>query len=635
MTLEGAASLYSQIFCQRQRPKAEGQYLRAYSPEDFAQPSTLWELFQISIFKVSETWEKDQEEGLHNREPEYHPTAHVMLTRFIKLLAWRTIVRADSYPMAVAFGSCLFTYPPREICHIMALYDEGRLKNIIPRVKKDYSATWIKKRFSHVGQDMTTEPPDEDEYRVVQDALEVFTPWGTDHFPKDPPVLYALDNESIALGQHMHGIMCTKCAGVEDLVEQWNAARPEESLPAPARKNITIPKFHTFPSSGQGDADPFDPPVDDDFLNDLRISIIDALRASSQRRSAHRFQLFRVCVDGEEQGRFAGVLQTTQSLRIPLDTICVEVFGQDDEGEVPLAVFYLPDLDESAASQPVYHVTESGATLALTVWPVQEARGDITSGHGTVEFWTEEALVPKTAAWYEATVTATLRRMELARITGDTKLETDLRTRLSTLQQAAASIEWQEVLDQTARTPEEVSLQEVLTGALHEAQARRENAAWRERLEQWQAHWAGRAEAAVRVVIEAPGKAAYIVTEGLEALVRPGGIWQFTTAPAQVRDPRSRERATPAPSPVAWTHGRPQAQVAVRGEPREVEVRVYDWPSEEVPPLVLLVATQARVEPLIKEPERQPQLAYLIARFEGVVPGDYVVAFEPLERSSV
>ena len=74
--------------------------------------------------------------------------------------------------------------------------------------------------------------------------------------------------------------------------------------------------------------------------------------------------------------------------------------------------------------------------------------------------------------------------------------------------------------------------------------------------------------------------------------------------------------------------------MAVSGEIGEVQVRVDEWQSGQTLPLVLLIPTTEGGEPQVAELRKQPHVAYLIARFEGIAPGDYIVVFEPLEHAS-
>jgi hypothetical protein len=55
------------------------------------------------------------------------------------------------------------------------------------------------------------------------------------------------------------------------------------------------------------------------------------------------------------------------------------------------------------------------------------------------------------------------------------------------------------------------------------------------------------------------------------------------------------------------------------------------WPAGRFSPLVLLLPATEQGKPLVKQLERSRGATYLSARFEGVTPGEYIVAFEPLE----
>lgn len=437
----------------RQRPQAAMPYRRFYPPQVLSQASLLWELLQISIFEVSELWEIDQEAPRPQREPEYRPTAPVMLTRFVKHLAFITMVRADSYPMAVAFGSCLYTCAPEQACAVVDLSDQARLHNI-KRVRTAQILHHCTTRFRHVlghhgippngasddehEVEIPTKEASDDEREVVEDAMGACAPWSTQCFQEPPDVLGQLLNVP-SERQRMHALLCTDCAGFPKLVRQWNATA---SPPLPQTMEIPVLLPLSASSNADNDSDPpanakdhFDPPIPDDFLNDLRISITNILKAAAPRRRAQSFELLRICADGAELGRFGGASQTTQDFCIPADTFRVQIFGQDQEGDVPLSVFYLPEPEDDHAREPLYHVTESGATLALTVLLMDTAE----TYQVQLTFWPEESLVPKTAAWYEAAVATACRSLELAQLTGDTALETDMRQRLRGLYQSMSA----------------------------------------------------------------------------------------------------------------------------------------------------------------------------------------------------
>ena len=153
---------------------------------------------------------------------------------------------------------------------------------------------------------------------------------------------------------------------------------------------------------------------------------------------------------------------------------------------------------------------------------------------------------------------------------------------------------------------------------------------WRNRLQRWLDLSAGQAEAAVRVVMEASGEASRLVTEGLEAMTRPQGRWQFSLEEAIVPTlGDTPKRSAPPLAAIALHAGKHQARVSLSG-PGEVSVRVDEQLPGQVRPLVLLVPEEGQAEPQVKELETGPDGVYLIARFENVAPGQYLTLFEPV-----
>ena len=187
----------------------------------------------------------------------------------------------------------------------------------------------------------------------------------------------------------------------------------------------------------------------------------------------------------------------------------------------------------------------------------------------------------------------------------------------------------------TAQAHGDAYLRGTLAAALGDVEARVTNPAWRERLQRWRVRWAGAAEAGLRVAMQVTEQATRVVAEGLEGLTRPGSVWQFAPAyqavPIRGAGPEAQSSAVLT---TAITPGKPRARVAVRGgETSEIVVRVDDVEPGAAAPLVVLVATGpgGAAATRVTEVERQPATGYFIARFEDVPPGEYVVAFEPLE----
>ncbi len=186
----------------------------------------------------------------------------------------------------------------------------------------------------------------------------------------------------------------------------------------------------------------------------------------------------------------------------------------------------------------------------------------------------------------------------------------------------------------TAQTHGQAYLASRLSQAIRQAQLTTANAGWQVRLASWADEWTGRVEAAVRVVMETPGSASRVVTEGLEALSRPGTGWQFAAVPVGMPSRGPRAQGAGSSPTIALASGTSQARVAVGGARREIVVRLDAVPEDRQPPLVLLVPVTQDGEPRLAVPEQQPGAPYLLARFENVPAGEYVVAFEPLPNAN-
>jgi hypothetical protein len=175
------------------------------------------------------------------------------------------------------------------------------------------------------------------------------------------------------------------------------------------------------------------------------------------------------------------------------------------------------------------------------------------------------------------------------------------------------------------------------------------------RLRAWADRFAGRAASAVRLVFEAPGRV-HFITEGLEALLVPGGFGPFgpptavtaggvvptrgsvdTRGAVRTRGPvRARGGAgAPGGGPqgqaavAVETSGDSPARVVVAGD--VVDVHVREWSEHQDPPLVMLVPGGEAGAPRVAALVRLRGTHELTARFEGVGPGDYLVAIEPIQ----
>jgi hypothetical protein len=186
----------------------------------------------------------------------------------------------------------------------------------------------------------------------------------------------------------------------------------------------------------------------------------------------------------------------------------------------------------------------------------------------------------------------------------------------------------------TAQTHGQLHLRVVLARALATAEEQTPDPARRERLKRWREVWAGTAEAALRTILRAPAEASRAVAAGLDALSRPGSSWQFAPTPVfdgalGEGDDDSPIFATSRLSPDA-----PRALVELKaGEKSDIVVRIDNLPIGTTPPLVVLIAVKPDHQVIVQvtEVKRQPGTHSFIGRFARVPPGEYIVAFEPLD----
>lgn len=148
---------------------------------------------------------------------------------------------------------------------------------------------------------------------------------------------------------------------------------------------------------------------------------------------------------------------------------------------------------------------------------------------------------------------------------------------------------------------------------------------WRERLQRW-----GREQsaAALRVAIGTHGKVVELITEVSEALVTPGGGFTLDLQPLLTRGGGGGQ---PKMLSAQTRINQRKLSVEVRGGQRTVEVRLERWPLQRTPPLVLLFPIGEQAEVQIQELQRSAEQEDLLARFENIAPGDYVLAVEPQE----
>jgi len=199
----------------------------------------------------------------------------------------------------------------------------------------------------------------------------------------------------------------------------------------------------------------------------------------------------------------------------------------------------------------------------------------------------------------------------------------------------ALSMKWDQW---TARSHADASAAEAgsLRALLDRALGRIRGALSKEQLERWK----GGAEGAVKVVISEAANVTRIVTEGLETLLRPAARWQFIPVEASSRGvgPSARGKPggvtqveTPEPGP-----GRMRARVGMDAAAGKITVSVEKYPADRNYPVVLLVPISEGAEPESGKwksvPDPESKTVNLYAEFSRRKPGEYFIAFEPLDE---
>ncbi len=155
----------------------------------------------------------------------------------------------------------------------------------------------------------------------------------------------------------------------------------------------------------------------------------------------------------------------------------------------------------------------------------------------------------------------------------------------------------------------------------------------KERLRRWLKVFAGRAEAALRITMNAPKGVSQIVIEGVEAITKPQPRWQFSYSLASVRvrrTARGMQRAPLVEKTVVKAEGTPSIEVSLKEIANEVCVTFSALPPEQPVPLVLLIPDAEEGSPLIVEGEREPETNCCVVRFQNVPAGRYTLVFEPM-----
>ena len=361
--------------------------------------------FQKSLYEASQEWEKDQEGLKPRKNPRYIPTLQDKLVRYINFLIWEKIELINFSFLANRIGCHLYQYSNNEIEQICEPYIRSGTDDVNQRNLDN-----IKERFPtlKIKQGPNNKKKFEmrkliinkviNEKQLVFDSLEAFTPSWTKHIapPLSGAELFGFDkNSAINNTNHRqtryetwqphHFWLCTRCAGIEKLIEEWNKINKsgngniKNMLDDPNDK-LEIPNFDVnsqFPTSPNDEThNRFKPdPLSSREINKLTQYIRNAFRKDDERRKKYIGEAFYIRANGnEEVWGFNPKAQENNSLtiNISLDTRYVEICGKDEEGELLFAVFPLPSPESDESYEPLqFFVMEEGnKEFQITVLPI-------------------------------------------------------------------------------------------------------------------------------------------------------------------------------------------------------------------------------------------------------------------------
>jgi hypothetical protein len=218
----------------------------------------------------------------------------------------------------------------------------------------------------------------------VQNCLHHFAPWDVPvSVPEDYnarhhrlPQLSGNNSQDGYADDHWHKVEVARMHTVinpecfDRLVTGLGLAKPVTRLELPrfflSQETSDNEPTHTDQDSDRGDDDN-DPPQ----LNSGDVqSMLSELAARAGRRRFTAARLLRVLVNGNEQARLDLTQATQTQISIKPNTQLIEVHGQDEQGEILLAVF-APRLgnDDKFAPQTAAITIEGGQRLQFTLTP--------------------------------------------------------------------------------------------------------------------------------------------------------------------------------------------------------------------------------------------------------------------------
>lgn len=332
-------------------------------------------LLQMSVYHTSARWERDQEAQTFCLPGQrYHPTHDDLLIRYITHLVACSLERHVVYG-ALALGCHLYQYSPT---HISQLAPDLFLED---NIRRAYSKLlgWMQQRFPTLPIDqrppfgtrkVRTRPPSDDERCLVRDTLEQCTPWWTSCLEPGVSLLAlftpsSLSSEQTGLesGHRLHALLHPLCAGLERFIHAYNQEKPAMPLDPPYDR-LEVPAFP--PQTPPGPTTPVrtnPAPLSAETV----VALQETFLRQQQRRHHVQARLLRVYVDGVYSGQWHPHDSAGLSLEVSEHALYLDIYAQDQEGELLVAVFALGTLLTAEDSPSVCRVQQAGGqTVTLT-----------------------------------------------------------------------------------------------------------------------------------------------------------------------------------------------------------------------------------------------------------------------------
>jgi hypothetical protein len=341
------------------------------------------------VYYVSERWELDQEHNTKTIDGNiYQPTREDLVIRYVKLLVWKTMDRQSCHA-AIGLGCHLYQYRPEQISVLAPeLFDKANIRRInayrLDEISNRFPDLAMVSRPPYGERKVQTRPPSASEHELVLSALATVTPWWTPHLHPTESMLALFSNRHPKREwKRIHALIDPDCAGLARLIRAYNYSirgnpvplgDPDDQFEVPKFASSTNARGSNTPDSNSTDR--FAPaPLSADAITTMQ----HALEHNQGRRKLYRPGLLRVYADGKEQVRFNPGLTSCEPFTIPGGTRYLEIFGEDDEGALLLAVFPLPERESTADNGgELVVVHEGGQTMALNILPRRGGNGKAT-----------------------------------------------------------------------------------------------------------------------------------------------------------------------------------------------------------------------------------------------------------------